>query len=177
MKNFSENEDKELQLHIVYAGYFYQLFEDKMYEEKMKSIILNKMKKNKIKSVMFTSIWLHRLDLVTKETMESYCKDEKDSVNDDLKSLFENIRLGENPNENVETYFLPKLTKPELKLVEKRDTSYFQTFAASNPDVDEKQMMLSESDSKYVNGLSWRSTFLIENFSKKKSSKNKCFLQ
>ena len=34
--------------------------------------------------------------------MESYCKgeeDEKDSVNDDLESLFENIRLGKEPDE------------------------------------------------------------------------------
>ena len=102
--------------------------------------------------------------------MESYCKgdeNEKDSVNDDLESLFENIRLGKEPNEDVTTYFLPKLTQKELALVERRDTRYLQTFREGNSaDVDKTEMMLSESDSKYVRGFSWRSTFVIENSSK-----------
>ena len=85
------------------------------------------MKKHKIKSVMLTSICLERGELITKEKMESYCKgkkSEKDSVNDDLESLFENIRLGKEPDDCVWTYFLPKLTEEELELVERRDTSY-----------------------------------------------------
>ena len=100
--------------------------------------------------------------------MESYCKGEwgfKHSVNDDLESLFENIRLGKEPDDCVWTYFLPKLTEEELELVERRDTSYLQTFWTSNPDVDETEMMLSESDSKYVRGVSERKTFVIENSS------------
>ena len=101
--------------------------------------------------------------------MESYCKGEdywrKDSVNDDLESLFENIRLGKKPNEEVYTYFLLKLTEEELELVERRDTSYLQTFWWSNPDVDKTEMMLPESDSKYVYGWSRRRTFVIENSS------------
>ena len=135
---------------------------------------MNEMKKHKIKSVMLTIIYLDRINLITKEKMESYCKGEelrKDSVNDDLESFFENIRLGKEPDEDVQTYFLPKLTEEELELVEKRDTGYFQTFGSSNPDVDETEMMLSESDSKYVRGGSWRRTFVIEN-----SSKNFSFL-
>ena len=76
--------------------------------------------------------------------MESYSKGEKwmkDSVNDDLESLFENVLLGKEPDERVNTYFLPKLTEKELELVERRGTSYLQ----------------------FVNGLSWRRTFVIEN--------------
>ena len=113
--------------------------------------------------------------------MESYCKGEKylkDSVNDDLESLFENIRLGKEPDEYVETYFLPKLTEEELELVERRDTSYLQTFVDSrwgNPDVNETEMMLSESDSKYVYGLSRRVTFVIKK-SSINSLKNNCSL-
>ena len=106
--------------------------------------------------------------------MESYCKgeeDEKDSVNDDLESLFENIRLGKEPDEWVEAYFLPKLTKEELELVERRDKSYFKTFFVSDPDVNETKMMFSESDSKYVYGISSRKTFVIEN-SHQTSSEN-----
>ena len=137
------------------------------------------MKKHKIKSVMVTRIDLERWELITKEKMESYCKgekDEKDSVNDDLESLIENIRLGKEPNRYVDTYFLPKLTEEELELVAIRDTSYLQTFNWRNPDVDETQMMLSESDSKYVRGWARRRTFVIEN-SFKNSLQNNCSLQ
>ena len=112
--------------------------------------------------------------------MESFYKGEKrlkDSVNDDLESLFENIRVGKEPDEFVVTYFLPKLTEEELELVERRDTSYFQTFRLGNvADVGKTAMMLSESDSKYVNGQSWRTTFVIKN-SSKKTLQNKCSLQ
>jgi len=121
-----------------------------------------------------TSIDLGRSRLITKEEMESYCKGEqrqKDSVNDDLESLFENIRLGKEPDDQVYTYYLPKLTEEELELVERRDTSYFQSFLHSrNPDVDETEMMLSESDSKYVEGVSRRKTSVIENY--KNTSEN-----
>ena len=105
--------------------------------------------------------------------MESYCKGEKyekDSVNDDLESLFENIRLGKEPREWVESYFLPKLTEEELELIERRDTSYLRTFYHENQaDVKEAEMMLSESDSKYVKGESLRRTFVIENLSEESS--------
>ena len=125
---------------------------------------------------MVTNINLQREFLITKENMVSYCKgeeDEKDSVNDDLESLFENIRLGKEPNEEVLTYFLPKLTEEELELVERRDTSYLQTFydgtVGRNPDVDKTEMMLSESDSKYVYAWSRRTTFVLKNLSEKSS--------
>ena len=54
------------------------------------------MNKYKIKSVMMTSIFVSRVGLITKEAMEKYCKGEmyqKDSVNDDLESFFEDLRL------------------------------------------------------------------------------------
>ena len=90
--------------------------------------------------------------------------DWKDSVNDDLESLFENIRLGKEQYEEVYTYFLPKLTEEELELVEKRDTCYLETFYENrfgNPDVDETEIMRSESNSKYANGVSRRETFIL----------------
>ena len=119
---------------------------------------------------MVTRMKLRRWTLITKEKMESYCKGEEalnDSINDDLESLFENIRLGKEPDEEVHTYFLPKLTEEELELVERRDTSYLRTFAYADQDVDvdETEMMLSESDSKYVRGESYQKTFSIENSS------------
>ena len=176
LKKISENEPKELKIHFVYAGRYYFLWN----EDKLRSIILNGMKKHKIKSVMLTSIYLRRWNLITKEEMESYCKgekDEKDSVNDDLESLFENIRLGKEPDEEVYTYFLPKLTEEELELVEKRDPSYLQTLSSLNPDVNETEMMLSESDSKYVRGRSLRRTIVIENSSENTSNNLRNFIQ
>ena len=117
---------------------------------------------------MVTSIYLRRWKLITKEKMESNCKGEeylKESVNEDLESFFENIRLGKEPDEYVKTYFLPKLTEEELELVERKDTSFLKTFIkSSNPDVNETDMMLSESDSKYIYHWSWRKTFVIKNF-------------
>ena len=113
---------------------------------------------------MLTSVYLQRWRLITKEEMESYCNGEeleKDSVNDDLESLFENIRLRKKPDRYVETYFFPKLTEEEMELVERRDTSY--SFWMKRNEIE---MMLSESDSKYVHGRSWRRTFVIENLSK-----------
>ena len=52
----------------------------------------------------------------------------KDSVNDDLESLFEDLRLGKEPDEEVLTYFLPKLTEEEMKSVNEKDATYFETF-------------------------------------------------
>ena len=132
------------------------------------------MKKFKIKSVIMTRIGMTRSYLITKERMEKYCKGEfgqrGDSVNDDLESLFEDIRLGKEPDDRlVLTYFLPKLTKEEMKLVEREDTSYLQTFTSRDPDVSEAEMMLSESDSKYVRGWNLRHTIIINS-----SLKNFC---
>ena len=126
------------------------------------------MKKNKIKSLTITIIDIRRDKLITKEEMEKYCKGENDyrknSVNDDLELLFEDLRL-EKESKYANTYFLPKLTKKELKLVERKDKIYLQTFHWAKPDVKEAEMMLSESDSKFVEGIGRRDTYTIENSS------------
>ena len=132
----------------------------------MKSMILKGMKKYKIKSLMVTTLSLFRWKLITKEKMKNYCKgkeDEKESVNDDLEVFFENIRLGKNVEneELVGTYFLPKLTKEELKLVENKNSFYLATFFQMKPDVEKAEMEASESDSKYVHAISHRGTFTL----------------
>ena len=118
MKINSENEAKELKTHFVFACRYYWLNN----ENKLRSFILKSMKQYKIKKLMTTMISMQRRKIKTKEKMEKYCNGQetrKYSVNDDLESLFEDLRLGNEPNEEVETYFLPKLTENELKLVEK----------------------------------------------------------
>ena len=119
---------------------------------------------------MLTVIDIRRDKLITKEDMENYCKGENDyrkySVNDDLELLFEDLRLGKKPTNAQYTYFLPKLTKNELKLVERKDITYLKTFNLSNPvsgipDVKAAEMVLSESDSKFVEGIGWRRTYSL----------------
>ena len=128
---------------------------------------------------MLTTVYMQRQHLITKEETESYCngeKRQKDSVNDDLESFFEDIRLGKERDENAATYFLPKLTKKEMELVERKYTNYLQTFSYQNPDANEAEMKLSESDSKFVQGVGRRRTITIENSSEQNIS-NGCHLQ
>ena len=125
------------------------------------------MKKYKVKEVMLTIICLWRQRLITNEKMEKYCngkKDRKESVNDDLEKLFEDIKLGKEPDGWVRTYFLPKLTNEELSLVERKDRDFMKIFFwGTNADVEKAKMMLSKSDSKFVGGWGHRKTFTIEN--------------
>ena len=83
---------------------------------------------------MVTIIDMWRSNLITKEAMEDMCKGEdvfsyrysrQGSVNDDLNSLFEDLRLGKQPLEHALTYFSPKLTKEELKAIEKKMSNLF----------------------------------------------------
>ena len=127
------------------------------------------MKKYNLEKAMVTRIYMWRDRLITKEKMENYCKgkeEKKLSVNDDLETLFENIQLGEKPDDDIWTYFLPKLTEHELELVERKDEDFMKTFYDEmDADVDKAEMAASESDSKYVHGWSRRETFTIENSS------------
>ena len=114
----TKSEAKEPKIHFVYAGGYYG-----GYEDTLRSLILIGMMKYKIKSVIVTIINMERTRLITKDKMESFCKGkeyQKDSVNDDLESFLEDLRLGKEPNEAVDTYFLPKLTEKEMELVEKK---------------------------------------------------------
>ena len=158
-----------MKIHFVYAGYYYNTFvSGSQYEDRLRSFIRAGMKKYKVNSVMVTMTYMWKHKIITKETMEKYCNGEKypkNSVNDDLESFFEDIRLGKEPDEEVTTYFLPKLTEEEMELVERKDTSYFETYMLANPDVAEGKMKLSESDLKFARGYGWRKTFTIENSS------------
>ena len=151
-----------MEIHFVYAGGYYW-YDD---EHRLRSFILKGMKKNNIKKVMVTSIRMSRYRLITKERMENFCngkEDEKDSVNDDLENLFNDIQLGKKPDDNLGIYYLPKLTKEELDLVERKDEDFMNTFGLGmNADVDKAEMLLSESDSKFVLGDCWRHTYTVE---------------
>ena len=182
---------EKLETHFVYAGYYYH------YREKLlRSFIVRGMKKYNIQSVMVTIIYMPRWDLITNEEMENYCSGNEylnDSVNDDLETFFEDLRLGKEPEKWAQTYFLPKLTEKELELIERKDPSYMRTFKISenfgqpeafrgiddfrahfritNVDLMEFDVDLFDeserkrlSDMKFTLGHGYRKTFTIENF-------------
>ena len=107
--------------------------------------------------------------------MVDYCngkRDEKNSINDDLELLFDlNVfhPYFLQTMEDVQTYFLPRLTEEELELVENKDFTYFASFERSfddliggGPDVEEAEMKASESNSKFVLAKCYRRTYIIE---------------
>ena len=129
-------------------------------------MIVEKMKEHQIKKLMVTNITFWRDRLITKERMENYYKGkerETRSVNDDLEVLFEDIRLGKETDDQVHTYFLPRLTVNELILVEGKDKHFMATFwLLMNADVSKAEMAASKSDSKYINANGRRRTFTIK---------------
>ena len=137
---------------------------------------------------MVTLIKMLRQRLITKEVMDNLCKpverrtlsvsnsfetrlesihfgdNQKSSINDDLEKLFENIQLGEKPDEEAETYFLPRLTEHELELVEQKDEAFMKTlYVEMEADAHGCEISAFKSDSKYVHGWGHRKTFTIEN--------------
>ena len=160
-----ESKTEDLETHFVYAGFHYT-------DSKLKSLILKVMKKYNFKMVMVTVLFIERNRLITKERMENYFEEkDRHSINDDLESLFQDLQLGSKPDYFVSTDFLPKLTEEELKLAEWKDYDFMQTFYSKmDADVTKAEMMLSESDSKFVHCYGWRETFTIENLKRKISS-------
>ena len=161
----AKNLSKALKTNIIYAGHYYTFG----HTDKLRLIILKEMKKYNFQSVMLTRLTLWRFKLITKEIMINYClgKDErhKKSVNDDLNSFFDDLRLDKNPQSLAHTYFLPKLIDEEMNLIGEKDPIFFRTFMYGyHVDVDEAEMKLSESNSKFVRATGGRLTEIIENY-------------
>ena len=88
------------------------------------------------------------------------------SINDDLESFFENLQNQKTiKNERVRSFFTPKLTDEEMKLVEERNELHLRTYEnyyhGENPDVNDEEMKRSDSKSKYVQGLCARYTIQL----------------
>ena len=104
---------------------------------------------------------MERLHLVTKEKAQKAAegklkndrawKEYEGSINDDLERFFVNLQnQKEVKQEFVETFFTPKLTNEEMKLVEEGNEEHLNTYSSLNPDVAVKEMKKSDSTSKYV---------------------------
>lgn len=159
-QKITEDGAKEMKIHFVYASRYYY-----WYDAKLRTSILKGMKKYNVKSIMVTIINMLRAQLITKKEMEKYCKGHmyshrKYSVNDDVESVFEDLRLGKQRGGGASIYFLPKLTDEELEMTKRKDTAYFQTFHESNPVVGSES---GSKDMEFVKGYGARITFTIEN--------------
>ena len=153
--------------HFIYCGEYY-VYE----EEKLKLMILTKMRKYEIQSSIVTMLHMWRLNLVTKEKVKKAYKgklkndfdweDYEGSINDDLEAFFINLRNQKEGEKELYSFFTSKLTNEELKLVQEGNEEHLNTYLDylndKNPDVDVEEMKKSDSKSKYVHGRCWRRT-------------------
>ena len=157
--------------HFIFCigNYYYYYSEEEF--KKLKEIILEKMREYGIQASILTMLFMGRKNLITKEkskqAAEGKLKNDEEwefyegSINDDLDSFIDNLQnSNEKDDEYVASFFLPKLTKEELKLVEEKNRehmmSYFRNFGA---DVDVEEMKQSDSKDKYVHSACERQTF------------------
>ena len=89
---------------------------------------------------------------------EEFWKDYVGSINDDLESYFNKLVDQKIEEEKTTSYFTPKLTKKELKLVEEKNYEFLRSFGNGQPDVPFEEMKKSDSKDKYVRGRGQRET-------------------
>ena len=162
--------------HFIYCGEHYGqiLYGGHQNPAKLKDRILTKMRKFGIQSSIVSHLHMRRLRLLTKEKAKKGQNGEMrndegrvynaGSINDDLERFLSNLQnQKEVKDEIVESFFTPKLTDEEMKLVQegnkKHLSSYVDSFNSKNPDVGFEEMERSNSNSKYVHGYCWRRTF------------------
>jgi len=172
VKSISDFGKDDLMPHFIYCGIHYFGPEERI--EKLKEIILTIMRKYGIQSAIMTMLDMSRMNLVTKEKVKKAYKGElkndedwKDyegSINDDLERFLINLQnQKEVKDEGVGSFFTPKLTNEESKLVQEGYKEHLKTyldhFRGLNPDVDVEEMKKSDSKSKYVHAQCARLTF------------------
>ena len=139
-------------------------------DKNLKKLILTKMRKYGLPSSIFTTLRMTRVNLMTKEKSKQAVegklkndpdwKDYKGSINDDLDSFVNNFQNSEEVEfEDVLSYFIPKLTKEELKLVEQKNNEHMMTYVWEfDADVSAKEMKESDSKEKYLHSECQRRT-------------------
>ena len=175
VKSIYDCRKDDLMPHFIYCGRHYH--KEAIKEEKLKEIILKKMRKYGIQTSILTMLNMFRIKLVTKEKVkkaaEGKLKNDPDwedyegSINDDLERF--RLRLQNQKEveyENVKSFFTPKLTNEELKLVKGGNKEHLKSYwdydiDGLNPDVDVEEMKKSDSKSKYVHGRCWRKTISL----------------
>ena len=134
------------------------------------------MKKYGLQSSILTRLRMNRRNLITKEKFKAAYqgkmknefgwRDYEGSINDDLESFFNNLQEISSQEEvkegHVRSFFLPKLTKEELKLVDEKNSEHMMTYWGKfYADVDEEEMKKSDSKDKYVHVGCFRETAVL----------------
>ena len=161
IKSISHFGIDDLMLHIIYSGWYYS--DDFYGARRLKEMILIKMMKYGIQSLILTSLNMRRSNLVTNEKVKKAYKGElkdnfsweKGSINDDLEEFIINLQSQKEVKEEfVSSFFTPKLNNKEMKLIQDRNQEHLKTYEFHdngwNADVDEEEMKESDSKSKYV---------------------------
>ena len=172
MATIVDFEKNDMMSHFIYCLGYYYYSED---FKKLKEIILKKMGEYGIPSSLLTMLYMERINLITKEKSKEaaegklkndpYWKHYKGSLNDDLDSFVNNLQNSEEiDNEYAESFFTPKLTKEELKLVEQKNKEHMESYLYNynfRADVDVAEMKKSDSKDKYVHSrCEWKTVFL-----------------
>ena len=150
---------KDMMPHLIWC-FGYLMWDDEF--EKLNKIILKKMQEYGIQSFILTTIYMYRERLITKEKAKKAAEEKlknaplwrlyKGSINDDLDSFINNLQnSNEVKDEDVRSFFLPKLTKEKLQLVEEKNKEHMMTYWFNvNADVGVEEMKKSDSKDKYV---------------------------
>ena len=152
--------------HFIYSANNHNI------EEILKFLLLRKMKKYGIQFALLTTLRMRRIHLITKEkakaAYDGKLKTEgwdsyEGSINDDLESFCNDLQNQEGIKEkSVRSFFLPKLTKEELDLVEEKNQEYMRSYLKYfMADVDAEEMKMSDSGDKFVHGRCIRKTFIL----------------
>ena len=166
MKQISKFGNNHLMPHFIYATNHYT------YSNKVERMFLKNMRTYGIQSSVLTVIGMERLHLITKEKQkqayngklknDQAWKYYKGSINDEIESFYDNLQNQEVRSELVRSFFTPKLTKEELKLVARKNKEHLRTYLYNeHADVDEEEMKKSNSKDKYVHCECWRNTVLL----------------
>ena len=195
LKIIAQSGHNDLKPHLIYCStnespVFHRNFQ--IFRKVFSDIFLNIMKKYDLQLSLLTILKMERKYLITKETQKQaysdnstiYYKSELDwifyegSINDDGESFF--TRLQDNDlieMESVESFFLPKLTDAELKLVKQKDKKHFESYSDPNPDINPEEMKKSDSKDKYVHCECKRNTFVFTLDSKSTVKRVQCEIQ
>ena len=160
MVDFGTN---DMMPHFIFSHY------ESSYQN-LTGIILEKMREYGIQSLIFTMMFMDRVELITKEKVAEGKLEKmyywgqfnsiKESINDDLDSFIINLQ---NSNvvedEEVASFCTPKLSKEELKLVEEKNEEHMVTYLLGfNADVVVEEMKKTDSKDKYVHCYCRRKT-------------------
>ena len=171
LEKYARNSD--LKPHIIYVGH-------KFYENHnmIHTLVLEQLKNHAIESAMITNLLMYKNYLMTKERMEnffdlkSYTEDmwtPTESINDNLENFIEDLCHKKEQEHSSQPYFVSKLTKEEMQLVENKDKKYIETYFRGSfgdvaLDISIEDLKLSESKSKYVRGQCLRTSSIVKNY-------------